>query len=119
MNTDAAITHDRFVENFSRVLPGTTVAQAHAAWELMQTAIKEPRGCTVIFADDAAVEATRLSRQGMLVTPFQLTPQLLTSLCKIDGSILCDTDGICHAIGVILTETLHVHQRDLEILRAT
>jgi hypothetical protein len=56
----------------------------------------------IIYVTDAATEATRLSRQGMLVTPVLLNDELLASFSKIDGSILCDPDGVCHAIGVIL-----------------
>lgn len=97
-----AISENRFKENYLRVMENSTEAQAINAWEIMQTMIKEPRGSMVVFAQDAPTEAQRLSRQGMSVVPEQLTPALLASVCRIDGSVLCDTGGVCYAMGVIL-----------------
>ena len=97
-----AITKERFVDNFRRILPGTTDVKATRAWDHMQAAIREPGGSMIIYAVDAASEAERLSKQGMVVIPALLTNDLLASFSKIDGSILCGPDGVCHAIGVIL-----------------
>jgi DisA bacterial checkpoint controller nucleotide-binding len=96
-----AIKEERFEDNFRRVL-GSTEAQAKDAWRIMQAVIKEPRGSMVVFAEDAPTEAQRLSHQGMAIVPERLTANLLASACRIDGSTLCDVNGICHAMGVIL-----------------
>ena len=56
----------------------------------------------VVIAADAAQEAERLSRQGTRIYPAPLTSDLLERACRIDGSILIDPEGKCHAIGVIL-----------------
>jgi hypothetical protein len=56
----------------------------------------------IVFAEDAASEAGRLSRQGTPIAPTILTEELLQSVSGIDGTILVDPSGYCHAIGVIL-----------------
>ena len=56
----------------------------------------------VVIAGDAATEAARLSRQGMVVKPTLLTAELLHRASRIDGTILVDPFGVCHALGVIL-----------------
>ncbi len=56
----------------------------------------------VVFAEDAANEAKRLGRQGTPIMPIILTEELLQSVSGIDGTILVDPSGYCHAIGVIL-----------------
>ena len=38
----------------------------------------------------------------MAVEPFALTPELIKLVTTIDGAVLVDLGGTCHAIGVIL-----------------
>jgi hypothetical protein len=56
----------------------------------------------LVVAEDAAFEAARLSDQGTAIHAVQMTPELLERVSGIDGSILLDPAGVCHAIGVIL-----------------
>lgn len=48
------------------------------------------------------VEATRLTQSSTLIKPKKLNLQLLKRLSGIDGAIILDTKGTCHAFGVIL-----------------
>lgn len=54
---------------------------------------------------DAAGEARRLQPQSTRIAPTALTPQLVASATSIDGGLLLDPGGRCHAIGVILDGT--------------
>jgi DisA bacterial checkpoint controller nucleotide-binding len=96
------ISWDRFSDNFVRSLPGASENDARTAWGIMKAMMNETHGSMVVFAPDAAEEAVRLSRQGMVVSPTTLNDELLSSAVKIDGSILADHCGRCHAVGVIL-----------------
>src|SRR3546814_14995617 len=56
----------------------------------------------IVIAEDAESEALRLDAQGTNIQPAQLSVELLRQASAIDGSILMDPQGYCHAIGVIL-----------------
>ena len=70
--------------------------------KLFQTAIRQRRGSTLVVAQDAAEEAGRLQGQGTRVERAVLTPELFCQVSSIDGAILLDPHGVCHAVGVIL-----------------
>lgn len=63
---------------------------------------RQTHGSMVIIAGDAASEADRLELQGTRIEPTPLTPELAARASEIDGTILVDPEGCCHAIGVIL-----------------
>jgi hypothetical protein len=69
---------------------------------LVRQAERESHGTTLIISETAATEAQRLASQATPISPCELTPDLLTHLTPIDGAILIDPQGVCHAIGVIL-----------------
>ena len=50
----------------------------------------------------AREEATRLRTQSLGIEPTELTTELVGRLTRIDGALLIDPKGICHAAGVIL-----------------
>ena len=56
----------------------------------------------LVISDHAAEEARRLAVQSTLIRPTVLTASLVHSLSAIDGALLVDPQGTCHAIGVIL-----------------
>jgi hypothetical protein len=97
-----AINWGRFEDNFRRVIDGSSETDANVAWRIVKEMVRETHGSMVVFARDAAEEAKRLSKQGMAISPVPLTDELLSDASKIDGSILVDATGVCHAIGVIL-----------------
>jgi DNA integrity scanning protein DisA with diadenylate cyclase activity len=55
-----------------------------------------------VISLDAAEEAQRLSTQATLMEPTVLTPAMVEAVTSIDGAVLLDVGGRCHAIGVIL-----------------
>lgn len=92
----------RFFDSFLRYFLGTTENDAERIWDLLEVMAAEPHGSMIIIAADASTEAVRLAQQGMVVEPILMTPNLLRQVSKIDGTILLDPTGICHALGVIL-----------------
>lgn len=56
----------------------------------------------IVIASDAEEEAKRLAQQGTGIHPTLMTEELLGRVSGIDGTIILDPQGFCHAIGVIL-----------------
>jgi hypothetical protein len=91
-----------FLENYTRLFPLSTKEDAVNLWNLMLMQIKQEYGSMIVVAEDAENEANRLRKQGTKIKPTRLTEQLLKSVSCIDGTILLDPIGYCHAIGIIL-----------------
>jgi hypothetical protein len=70
--------------------------------ELGMSVAKQQHGAMLVVTPSAAGEAVRLAKQATLVEPFTLTPGLIDLVTTIDGAVLIDLEGTCHAIGVIL-----------------
>ena len=96
------ISRERFLSNFLRVFPGAVQANGEHLWILFEMSAKMGHGTMLVIAEDAAAESARLSDQGTPIRPAQMTSELLERVSGIDGSILLDPTGVCHAIGVIL-----------------
>ena len=96
------IAQPRFYDSFLRQFPGTSEVDAERMWQLLEVMAEGQHGSMIMVATDAASEAARLSRQGMVTEPTQMTPELLRRASRIDGTILVDPLGICYALGVIL-----------------
>ncbi|TYK44564.1 diadenylate cyclase [Actinomadura decatromicini] len=77
-------------------------ADVGALLEAAKAAGKHKHGAMLVISGDARREAARLFPQAWSVEPVRLTPELLTQLTNMDGAILVDPQGLCHAIGVIL-----------------
>lgn len=97
-----SLTDRRLVENLRRVIAGIDEADAERAVGLFRHAQSLGHGSMIVVAEDAASEALRLRGQATPIDPAPLTPSLLERVSAIDGSILIDPTGECHAIGVIL-----------------
>jgi hypothetical protein len=69
---------------------------------LAKAACAQPHGTTFIISSGARQEAERLHHQCFRLRPLPLTPALVPALTDIDGAVLLDVQGTCHAIGVIL-----------------
>jgi hypothetical protein len=82
-----------------RVFPGRDVNHLVT---LADAVIAQPHGAMLVVTPSAAGEAVRLAKQATVVEPFALTPELIDMVTAIDGAVLIDLDGTCHAIGVIL-----------------
>lgn len=69
---------------------------------LVVAASGQPHGTLVVISDHAADEADRLRSQATAIDPLPMTPELMRSVTAIDGAVLLDPLGTCHALGVIL-----------------
>lgn len=97
-----AIEKEVFVSNYGRMFSQATPNERVHAWTLFTAALEMEHGCMIVVAVDAQEEARRLAQQGTMIQPALLTAELLRRVSGIDGTILVDPHGICHAVGVIL-----------------
>ncbi|GAA1184580.1 diadenylate cyclase [Kitasatospora gansuensis] len=74
---------------------------------LARAAGEHRHGAMLIISGDAAGESERLSPQAWAIEPVELSPQLLNQLTDMDGAVLIDPHGRCHAVGVILDGVAH------------
>ena len=86
-------------ETLERVFPGQKIDQIVL---LAEAVIAQRHGAMLVVTPSAPGEAARLAKQATVVEPFALTPELIDLVTAIDGAVLVDLDGTCHAIGVIL-----------------
>jgi hypothetical protein len=70
--------------------------------EIIEQAKLQKHGTMVVISMDAKDEAERLKESCTLISPNRLEKGILELVTRIDGSIMCDTNGTCYAIGVIL-----------------
>lgn len=96
------ISTERFRDNFTRLFPQATEADAGHCYAMLNALFGMDRGAMLIIADDAEAEANRLAAQGTKIEPVRLSEDLLGRASRIDGTIIADPTGMCHAIGVIL-----------------
>ena len=98
----AGFPEDEFLRGVRRVFPGLGDEAVNRLRTIALTVSGQPHGCMLVITGDAKGEAERLKAQCTVVEPFPLTDSFIPMLTAIDGSILVDTEGICHAVGVIL-----------------
>ena len=89
-------------DTYCRLFPSAGRNDADLFIELINIAIEQRHGSMLIVAQDAACEASRLQSQGTKIDPIRLTPDLFVQVSSIDGAVIVDPQGFCHAIGVIL-----------------
>ena len=91
-----------FRNKLAAVFKGISDSATDLLLSLAKEAGQESHGTMLLISTAAAEEAKRLAPQGTPISPCLLTPQLLKHLTPIDGAILLDSEGVCHAIGTIL-----------------
>lgn len=96
------IGRERFVDNMRRIFGRIEEPSIDRFLKVLDLLTQLPRGSSIIIAADATAEAQRLAQQGTVINPVPLSKGLLERATAIDGSILADPQGVCHAIGVIL-----------------
>lgn len=96
------ISAERFRDNAKRIFERVTDPAIARMNNILRLLMGLKRGSLIIFAADAAAEADRLKGQGTRIVPTAITLELLERAAAIDGAILADPNGVCHAIGVIL-----------------
>lgn len=93
---------DAFTSTLARLFPASAKNERLLIWDLFNAATRQEFGCMIVVAEDAESESLRLASQGTSIEPVQMSINLLKQVSSIDGSILLDPHGYCHAIGVIL-----------------
>lgn len=86
----------------ARVFPEANGDDIDRLWKLTTGAADASHGTMLVVHRNAAAESARLVPQSQQVTPTQLNPDVLSTVTNIDGAVLVDIHGQCHAIGVIL-----------------
>jgi hypothetical protein len=96
-------------QDLPRLFAGIQSDSTELLVSLVRQAERERHGTLMIISAEAPAEADRLKNQATPVEPSVLTPELLGHLTGIDGAVLVDTNGYCHAIGVILDGQASTH----------
>ena len=93
---------DNFIRVAARIFPGLNDDSIDYLWDLARKASTQPNGTILVISTGAAHEARRLTRQCFRVVPRIMTPSVLRLVTNIDGAVLIEPNGVCHAIGAIL-----------------
>lgn len=89
-------------QDLPRIFAGIQSDPTELLVSLVRQAERERHGTLMVISAEAASESDRLKNQATPIEPCVLTPELLGHLTGIDGAVLVDASGYCHAIGVIL-----------------
>jgi hypothetical protein len=89
-------------QDLPRLFPEIDNNSAELLLSLVEESEQERHGTLLIISGEAAAEALRLKDQATTIEPRLLSRELLAHLTGIDGAVLLDSNGQCHAIGVIL-----------------
>ena len=92
----------RLLDIYRRLFPEAVEEDVSHFSALFDAAVDRRHGSMLIVAKDAEIEANRLRGQGTRIEPTKLTPDLYHQVSRIDGTVIIDPHGVCHAIGVIL-----------------
>ena len=95
----------RLAFDLRRILRSMTETDAAAFARIASNLATSGHGALLVVTENAAEETIRLSHECLPITPIVLTPELARKLSGIDGALLCDPEGNCHALGVILDGT--------------
>ena len=93
---------EAFRKHAKNIFDGIEGSSIDLLLSLVTEAGQESHGTLLVISTNAGEEARRLTSQGTPIAPCLMTPELLRHLTPIDGAIMLDTTGICHAIGTIL-----------------
>ena len=69
---------------------------------IIECATKQKHGTMVVFTEDANEEVERLEASALPIIPTKLLSKQIEAVTSIDGALICDEEGVCHAIGTIL-----------------
>jgi len=98
----APFAEDRVSDTYERLFSNARRSDLSRFIEILRVAVDDRHGTTLVVSADAEDEALRLQRQGARIAPIRMTPELFGQVSSIDGAILLDPQGVCHAVGVIL-----------------
>jgi hypothetical protein len=96
------MSRERFADTVLRVLWQSDNVDVDWLWNLALAAADTAHGTMLVVTDAASTEAERLQPQAWAIDPILLTVEGLMPLTNIDGAVLLNPSGRCHAVGVIL-----------------
>ena len=75
-----------------------------AILNIVKVARKQSHGTTIIVSEAAVKESERLAEanRAIKIHPILAEENTILSLSAIDGAMIVDTEGVCHALGAIL-----------------
>lgn len=92
----------KFYNDLKRIFQGISKENLDELWDTAIAATKQLHGTMLVLSDAAESEANRLGAQCFPVKPLKLSDAIVQQVTSIDGAVLLDREGNCHAIGVIL-----------------
>lgn len=69
---------------------------------IIEYAKEQAHGTMIVISSHAKSEAERLANCCISIKPQKLNQKIIKLITGIDGAVLIDSEGVCHAIGVIL-----------------
>jgi hypothetical protein len=99
------LSREKFEDVAGRVFAPSVGCDTDALWDLAMAAADAEHGTMLVVSATAAIEAERLGHQALTVDPAPLPVPIVRQVARIDGAILVDPSGACHAVGVILDGT--------------
>ncbi len=92
----------KFRHDLGLTFPEIAEENVQKLWLIIHEITKLRHGTMVVISEGAQQEAARLDKQGFKLFPVPVAPSFIRQLTQIDGALLLDLEGKCHAIGVIL-----------------
>ncbi len=96
------IDEQHFNDTVVRIFPECGPDDIARLWGLAAAAAEAEHGTMLVVHRRAEQEAQRLRPQSQRVVPIRLSHQTLATVTSIDGAVMIDPGGHCHAVGVIL-----------------
>lgn len=93
---------DKFYDGVKIVFGNIDDEKIVKLWKMIEEATLQKSGTMIIISKDAVNEAERLSNEYGKIEAVELTSKIIKGVTKIDGSILIDISGVCHAVGIII-----------------
>lgn len=97
-----ALNRAKLTNDVQRIFKTATPKEVERLVVFALKACEQRKGALLIISTEAEAEAKRLAKQATPIVPVMLTEDLIRHLTAIDGAILLDPRGVCHAVGVIL-----------------
>lgn len=96
------ISAEAFSQHFHRHVYRRKTSSLGLLYEIIKATTALRHGALLVISNKAEQEAKRLGGQAVRVKPFLLRVENVPRLTAIDGAVLLDPSGLCHAVGVIL-----------------
>jgi len=96
------IDREKFYDILERAFEGISRGEVDGLWDIAMEATKQRHGTMLVISENAVQESDRLGNQCFPTEPLILSKSIIHQITSIDGAVLLDKHGVCHAIGVIL-----------------